>query len=71
MSILRGTPIAVHYDPANPKKAVLVATDMPLAGPSTPNNLKLLEVTAGACVLLLAIAAITRSSSGVVGTRSP
>jgi hypothetical protein len=62
-----GTPIAVHYDPADHKKAVLVATDMPLGGPRTPDNLKLLEVTAGSCVLLLAIAGITRSSYGVVG----
>jgi hypothetical protein len=66
-----GTPLAVHYDPANHSKAVLVATDMPLAGPSTPNNVKLLEVTAGSCALLLAIAGLTRSSYGVVSTRSP
>jgi hypothetical protein len=66
-----GTLITVHYDPANRSKAVLVATDIPLAGPSTPNNLKLLKVTAGICALLLAIAGITRSSYGVAGTRSP
>jgi hypothetical protein len=65
-----GTPIAVHYDPLNPSKAALVATDMPLGGPSTPGNLKLLKVTAGTCALLLAIAGITRSSFGVVATRS-
>ncbi len=66
-----GTPIAVHYDPANHNRAVLVATDMPLAGPHTPDNLKLLKVTAGICALLLAIAGLTRSSYGVVGTRAP
>jgi hypothetical protein len=66
-----GTPITVHYDPANHNKAALVTTDMPLGGPSTPDNLKLLKVTAGICALLLAIAGITRSSYGVVGTRSP
>jgi hypothetical protein len=37
-----GTPILVHYDPANHSKAVLVATDMPLGGPRTPGNVKLL-----------------------------
>lgn len=58
-----GTPIAVHYDPANHKKAVLVATDMPLGGPRTPNNLRLLGVTAGSCAVLLAFAKITRPSS--------
>ena len=57
------TPIAVHYDPANPRKAALVATDMPLGGPRTPNNLKLLGIAAGSCALLLAIAGITRPSS--------
>jgi hypothetical protein len=66
-----GTLIAVHYDPANHNKAVLVATDMPLGGPSTPENLKLLGLTAGSCALLLAIAGLTRSAYGVVGTRSP
>ena len=59
-----GTPIAVHYDPADHRKAVVVATDMPLGGPRTPDNLKLLGVAAGSCALLLAIARITRSSSG-------
>lgn len=44
-----GTPIAVHYDPANHKNAVLTATEMPLGGPQTPDNLRLLEVTAGSC----------------------
>lgn len=66
-----GTPIAVHYDPANHKTAALVATDMPLGRPHTPDNLKLLKVTAGICAVLLAIAALTRSSYGVVGAPSP
>ncbi|MFZ0955377.1 MAG: DUF3592 domain-containing protein [Candidatus Sulfotelmatobacter sp.] len=66
-----GTPITVRYDPAKHQKAVLAATDMPLAGPRTPENVKLLEVTAGICALLLAIAGLTRSSYGVVGKRSP
>ena len=55
-----GTPIAVHYDPANPKKAVLVTTDMPLGGPTTPGNLKLLGFFAGSCVVLLTLARIVR-----------
>jgi hypothetical protein len=66
----QGTPITVHYDPANHKKAALVATDMPLGGPRTPDNLRLLGVAAGSCVLLLAIARITRPSSGVLGATS-
>jgi len=61
-----GTPIAVHYDPSNPKKAVLVTTDMPLGGPRTPNNLRLLGFFAGSSALLLAIARMMRPASGVV-----
>ena len=56
----QGTPIVVHYDPANHRKAVLVTTDMPLGGPRTPNNLKVLGVFAATSVLLLTIARITR-----------
>jgi hypothetical protein len=54
-----GTPIAVHYDPADHKKAVLV-TAMPLGGPRTPSNMKQLEVWAGGFLILLMIARITR-----------
>jgi hypothetical protein len=55
-----GTQIIVHYDPVNRKKVVLVVTDMPLAGPRTPGNLRLLGVFAVSCALLLTIAQITR-----------
>ena len=65
-----GTPIAVHYDPANHAKAVLGATDMPLGGLRTPDNLTLLGYAAGSCALLLAIAKITRPSSGIVAAGS-
>jgi hypothetical protein len=55
----KGTPIAVHYDPASHMKAVLVATDMPLGGPPTPGNLRLLGIAAASCLVLLSIARIT------------
>ena len=55
-----GTPIEVHYDPANHSKAVLVATDMPMGGPRTQDNLKLLGFFAVSCGLLLALARIVR-----------
>jgi hypothetical protein len=55
-----GTPIAVHYNPANPKKVALVVTDMPGAGPRTPSNLKVLCVFAAACAVLLGMASIGR-----------
>jgi hypothetical protein len=50
-----GSPITVHYDPANHSKAVLVVTDMPLSGPRTPDNLKLMGFFAVSCAVLLAI----------------
>jgi hypothetical protein len=56
-----GSPIAVHYDPDNHKKAVLVSTDMPYGGPRTPNNLKLLAIAVVACLLLLTIARLLRA----------
>jgi hypothetical protein len=61
-----GTPIAVHYDPANHKKAVLVVTDMPLGGPRTPANLRLLGFFAASCVLLLAISRVARPRGAAV-----
>jgi hypothetical protein len=59
----KGTPIAVHYDPTSYRKAVLVATDMPLGGPPTRGNLKLLGIAAASCVVLLAIARMMRPRS--------
>src|SRR5580704_9115398 len=50
-----GTPIAVHYHPTKHKQAVLVMTDMPLGGPRTPANLKLLGMFAAGGALLLGI----------------
>ena len=61
-----GTPIAVHYDPVNQSEAVLVATDMPLGGPRTPGNLNLMEIAALSCVVMVAIARITRPRSAAV-----
>jgi hypothetical protein len=57
------TPIVVHYDPADHTKVVLVANYMPLGGPRTPNNVKLLEFVAGSFLVLLTIARITRPRS--------
>lgn len=57
------TSIAVRYDPSNPNKAVLGATDMPLGGPHTPSNVKLLGLAATSCVVMLAIARIARPRS--------
>src|SRR5215470_16610871 len=51
-----GSPIVVHYDPADHKHVVLTSTDMPFGGPRTPSNLKLLSIAATACVVLLTIA---------------
>jgi hypothetical protein len=58
-----GTTISVHYDPVNPQNAVLVETDMPLAGPLTPSNLKVLGFFATIWVVLLTIGRIMRWKS--------
>jgi hypothetical protein len=58
-----GTPIVIHYNPANHAKVALVATDMPRGGPRTHNNVKLLEFFAGSFLALLVIARITRPRS--------
>ena len=54
----KGSPIAVHYDPANHRKVVLVVTNMPLGGSQTSFSLRLLEVAAASCVVLLGITRI-------------
>ena len=59
----KGTRIVVHYDPASHRKAVLVVTDMPLGGPQTTGSLRLLEVAAASCVVLLTIVRIMRPRS--------
>lgn len=50
-----GAPIAVRYDPANHSKVVLVATDMPGAGPRTGSNIKQVEFWGGSFLVLLLI----------------
>jgi hypothetical protein len=59
----KGTPIAVHYDPASYRKAVLIVTDMPLGRTQTPFSLWLLKVAAASCVVLLIIVRIMRPRS--------
>ncbi len=58
-----GTPVVVHYNPADQTKVVLVSNYMPRGGPRTPNNVKLLEIVAGTFLVLLTIARITRPPS--------
>ena len=55
-----GTPVLVHYDPSNHRKAVLATTSMPGAGPHTSSNLKLLAVVAAALLMMLTITQILR-----------
>jgi hypothetical protein len=55
-----GTTMLIHYDPGERKVAVLTETDMPYGGPRTPDNLKLLLIFSGACMVLLTIARMLR-----------
>jgi hypothetical protein len=52
----RGAAMEIHYDPADARNAVLTATDMPEAGPRTPNNVRLLLIALVACVVMLTTA---------------
>jgi len=56
----KGTPVELRYDPANPAKAVLAASDMPGGGPRTGSNVKLLGFFVGSFLCLLAFFRITR-----------
>lgn len=53
-----GTPIDLHYNPAAPQTAALVATDMPLSGPKTPNDLRVLGLFATLSLALLLIGGV-------------
>ena len=63
-----GSWMEVHYDPSDHRKAVLVTTDMPFAGPRTPNNLRLLLIAVVACVVLVSIARIMTKPTSSVAT---
>jgi uncharacterized protein DUF3592 len=66
----QGTPIVLRYNPADHAKIVLAAANLPLGGPRTPSNVKLLEFVAVSFLVLLAIARITRPRSLVQSGRS-
>lgn len=51
----RGTPIQLRYDPKEHGRAVLAEDYMPRGGPRTANNLRLLAVFAGLCVVAMAV----------------
>jgi Protein of unknown function (DUF3592) len=59
-----GTQLAVRYDLANHRRILIASDYMPLAGPRTPTNLKLLAFAAASFVAALAIAWLTRPASG-------
>ena len=58
-----GTSIPVHYDPSNYKRALLMETDMPLGGPHTPDNFKVLGLFGTISVVLLGAARLGRRST--------
>lgn len=58
-----GTPLVVRYNPVQTSKVVLAGDYMPMGGPQTPNDIKLIEACAGSFLVLLLIARITRPRS--------
>ena len=61
-----GTSIGIHYDPQKPTTAVLTTTDMPYAGPRTPNDLKLVLIAASAFLALSFLAKYSRPRSNAI-----
>src|SRR5262249_50035925 len=61
-----GSPMAVHYDPDDHRKAALVQTDMPYGGPRTPSNLRLLAFTAIASIVLISVARLMQLKASKV-----
>jgi hypothetical protein len=60
-----GTPIAVHYDPSNHQRIVLVEGGMPpRGGPKTPYNLKLLAAFGAGFLMVLTTLRLTRPPAG-------
>ena len=55
-----GSAITVRYDPADHRSAVLTTTDMPYAGPRTPNNLRLLLIASVTCAVFLTLSLALR-----------
>ncbi|HUE43484.1 MAG TPA: DUF3592 domain-containing protein [Candidatus Sulfotelmatobacter sp.] len=64
-----GTPIDVHYDPADHRKVVQVASNNSISEPRTPNNRKLSEFFAVSFLFLLVIARITRPDPSLFQSR--
>jgi hypothetical protein len=53
----------VRYDPADPKTAILISTEMPDAGPRSSNNLKLLLIASVTCLCCVLIGRYQHSRS--------
>lgn len=60
---LKGTPIAVRYDPVRPGKIALAWDYMPGGGPRTAGNIELTGLFAGGSLVLLVIARMARPRS--------
>jgi hypothetical protein len=65
-----GTSLEIRYDPSDSKAAVLTQTGMPLTGPHTPNNLKLLAIAAIAFVVFYSLARTLQGRQTPVPTTS-
>lgn len=58
-----GSTIVVRYDPKDHKTIALTETDMPDAGPRTPNNLKLLLISSAVFIGLWIVARWNRAAA--------
>jgi hypothetical protein len=67
----QGATIRVHYDPRHTQKALIFENGVPLGGPKTPDNLKLLGFFAVSCVVMVTIARVVWRGRGEFPTQSP
>lgn len=66
-----GTTIVVRYDPANPRKVVLVNSDLPGAGPRTASNIKQVEFWGISFVVLVVIVSVRKKRLTTKGSLNP
>ncbi len=58
-----GTPIAIRYDPANPRKVVPIDSDLPGVGPHTASNINQVEFWGVSFFVLVVIVGVRKKRS--------
>lgn len=56
-----GSCIAIRWDPRNPARAVFDSLDIPLGGPRSPGDARIVALAVGLGVLALGLSALLRA----------